>query len=324
MKTKKFYLMIGTLIALILMLPGQLAFAQEGDISACSGESVTGIVVAANEETNQITIATEDGLCTVTLRSDYGHPIVDLLGDYFGDVSLEDLQNGIEAMSVCALYDEGSGSWSQAECGTEGAVPVNLTGDNGDGTFTALGPDGELITISVDDPELAARLSEGLAALLQDWDLDEDGNISDVGQDIADYHDDGIGFGVLVKLYAISQETGVPVEELVEAFTSGTGLGELFEIYGKPSKLGVGHIRQELGLAGNGNENGNGNGGNNGNANGNGNNNGNGNGNGNNNGNGNGNGNNNGNGNGNGNNNGNGNGNNGCNGNGNNKNCPDD
>ena len=239
MKTRKFYLMLGTLIALFMLLPGQIVFAQEGtESTSCTGDSVTGIVVAANEETNEITIATEDGLCTVTIRSDYGHPIVNLLGSYFGDVALSDLQDAVSAASVCALYDEASDSWSHASCGTEGAVPVNLAGDNGDGSFTAVTEDGELITLNVDDPDLAASLSDGLAALLQDWELTEDGDISDAGQDIADYHDDGIGFGVLVKLYAISQENGVPLMSWWQHFSLVPVLGNCLPCMVSPVSWG--------------------------------------------------------------------------------------
>lgn len=90
-----------------------------------------------------------------------------------------------------------------------------------------------------------------------------------IGEQIAAYHEDGMGFGVLVKLYAmaeaseeacaaqeepvIDEETGQPVEcvpltaeELVEAFRSGTGMGALFKEHGKPALLGVGHVKKAL------------------------------------------------------------------------------
>jgi len=96
-----------------------------------------------------------------------------------------------------------------------------------------------------------------------------------IGEEIAAYHEQGMGFGVLVKIYAIAKaseeaclaetpaeppvdppteegtpivETCVPVTaaELVEAFNGGSGMGALFKEYGKPALLGVGHVKQEL------------------------------------------------------------------------------
>jgi hypothetical protein len=75
---------------------------------------------------------------------------------------------------------------------------------------------------------------------------------------IATYHEEGMGLGVLVKLYAVAAEAAeacssgedeelcdVTVEGLVEAFRSGTGLGKLFKEYGKPAILGVGHVDKD-------------------------------------------------------------------------------
>jgi hypothetical protein len=84
-----------------------------------------------------------------------------------------------------------------------------------------------------------------------------DTGLTTVGEQIATYHADGMGFGVLVKLYAMAAEsnaactgdaacTPVTVEELVTAFDSGTGIGELMKEYGRPSLLGVGHVRNAL------------------------------------------------------------------------------
>jgi hypothetical protein len=91
-----------------------------------------------------------------------------------------------------------------------------------------------------------------------------------IGEQIAAYHEDGMGFGVLVKLYAMvaaSEEacssgsdtsttaaadeetpacTPLTAEELVAAFQGGTGMGQLFHEYGKPALLGVGHVRKEV------------------------------------------------------------------------------
>jgi hypothetical protein len=83
-------------------------------------------------------------------------------------------------------------------------------------------------------------------------------------EQIAMYHDEGIGFGVLVKLYAMAEDSAkacadqqaidpnqptceaVTVEQLVSEFQSGIGMGQLFKEYGKPALLGVGHVRKSL------------------------------------------------------------------------------
>ena len=87
-------------------------------------------------------------------------------------------------------------------------------------------------------------------------------------EQIAMYHDEGIGFGVLVKLYAIAEEAvkacadlqaagvvvdptlsaceAVTVEQLVSEFQGGMGMGQLYKTYGKPALLGVGHVRKAL------------------------------------------------------------------------------
>ncbi len=93
-----------------------------------------------------------------------------------------------------------------------------------------------------------------------------------VAAEIATYHEDGMGFGVLVKLYAMAEasrdacaaqaedEAAVPaegegeteectpllVDDLVTEFKSGSGMGTLFKEYGKPALLGVGHVKKAL------------------------------------------------------------------------------
>jgi hypothetical protein len=97
----------------------------------------------------------------------------------------------------------------------------------------------------------------------------EDGVVEGASSKIAELHEDGLGFGVIVKLYAMAaasqadceaelpdtedeadddeadddepEACGVSVDELVEEFQDGMGLGQLFKLYGKPSLLGVGH-----------------------------------------------------------------------------------
>ncbi|MBN1812400.1 MAG: hypothetical protein JXA14_11225 [Anaerolineae bacterium] len=84
-----------------------------------------------------------------------------------------------------------------------------------------------------------------------------------VAEEVAAYHPTGgagegekVGYGVLVKLYAMAAESreacagaaepcvAVTVEELMAAYQSGVGMGQLFKEYGKPAVLGVGHLRK--------------------------------------------------------------------------------
>ncbi len=80
-----------------------------------------------------------------------------------------------------------------------------------------------------------------------------------IGEKIAAYHEQGMGFGVLVKIFALvkaSEEAcaaeGAPADctpltddELVTMFKE-EGMGALFKEYGKPALLGVGHVRKDL------------------------------------------------------------------------------
>ncbi|MGB9585855.1 MAG: hypothetical protein ACPL7A_00370 [Anaerolineales bacterium] len=66
-------------------------------------------------------------------------------------------------------------------------------------------------------------------------------------QQIHDYHSDGIGYGVLVKLYALSNASGTPISDLITQLKSGTGMGKLFKTYGgKPAVVGVGQVQQKV------------------------------------------------------------------------------
>jgi hypothetical protein len=88
----------------------------------------------------------------------------------------------------------------------------------------------------------------------------------EVAEEVIVYHgggaegeEGGVGYGVLVKMYAMAAEsqeacaaseepcTPVTVEELMAAYQSGTGMGELFKLYGKPAVLGVGHMKDKGG-----------------------------------------------------------------------------
>jgi hypothetical protein len=247
-------------LTLTLIVVGPVA-AQESEPVPCVGEGVSGTIVAVDEETGTATIDTGDGLCTVVVGGEYEHPIVVLLGEYFGDTSAGDLTAAQETTQGCAIYDPGSGTWAWADCDAEGAVAVTVKAENEDGTFTATATvDGEEreVIVTVEDPAVADDLSEALQTLTVEWDLGEDGAVTQTGDEIASYHEDGMGFGVLVKLYAIAAEfeeacadagdepCGATVEELVAAFRSGQGMGQLFKEYGRPSMLGVGHVKQQM------------------------------------------------------------------------------
>lgn len=250
-KKGKLALPLALVLAVALVVP---VMAQEGEPPPCEGEGVSGTVVAVDEETGEVTLDTggDLGLCTVTLDGEYDHPIVSLLGSYFGDVSADDLAAALESTQGYAVYDPDTGEWTWADGDTEGAVAVTVVAENDDGTFTIL-VDGEEVIVSVDDPAVAEDLREALQALAVDWNLDGDGGFV---HDIAAYHDDGLGFGVLVKLYAMAaaleeacadaeEPCGATVDELVAAFQSGMGLGDLMKEYGKPAILGIGHVRDK-------------------------------------------------------------------------------
>jgi hypothetical protein len=246
--------------ALTLAVVGSVA-AQDGEIPPppCEGEGVSGTVVAVDEEGGIVTVDTGDGWCTVTLDGEYDHPIVALLGSYFGDVSAGSLAEALDTTQGCAVHDPDSDTWTWADCSDEDAVPVTVVAENEDGTFTVtatVGGEEVTGTVTVDDPETAERLSEALQALAVGWDLDGEGGVVQPGDEIAAYHEDGLGFGVLVKLYAMAaasqqecedeespEPCGVTVAELVEAFQSGTGMGELFKDYVRPFVRGIGHVR---------------------------------------------------------------------------------
>jgi len=74
------------------------------------------------------------------------------------------------------------------------------------------------------------------------------------------HEDEDLGFGEIVKLMGIVESAqaacaesggtndvacGVTLESLIAEYKDGIGMGELFEKYGKPENLGVGHIRKE-------------------------------------------------------------------------------
>ncbi|MGD8822490.1 MAG: hypothetical protein PVG63_05245 [Anaerolineales bacterium] len=262
------------------------ALAQTEEILPCSGENIAGTVIGVEDQT--VIVETEGGsLCSVTLSGEYEHPIVELLGNYFGDVSAASLAEALGTLETSITCEEDvcefAGEGSQ---GTAARV-ISVT-DNGDGTWTievAVEVDGgeeEIQTIVTDDEAVAMAYMEALESLLVEWNLSEgdDGSSTVVtaGDDIAAYHEDGYGFGVLVKVYAIAEAAnescgdamaapeggeegedsacGATVEEIMTLIDEGAGMGQLFQEYGRPTLLGVGHIRQLMNDNGNGNENG--------------------------------------------------------------------
>ena len=251
-----FYLLVG-------VFP---VFAQaETPPGPCAGNNVSGTVVAVDQVTMIVTLALEDGTrCTVVIDDGaYDHPVIALLGQYFDDVSTEALAESLQTLKGCALFDETGGTWHWVACDTPGAVPVTVnTFDETAGFGGTLDGTSEEIIILVDNPLTSEMLYKSLASLFVSWELDEAGSVVEAGDEIAAYHDEGIGFGVLVKLYAMADEAqeacaelgaaddpacGISVEELVVQFQSeGLGMGELFQLYGKPAMTGVGHIRQDL------------------------------------------------------------------------------
>lgn len=256
------------------------ASAEEGDpVGSCSGTGVTGTVVAVDEALNLVTIDTGDGtLCTVMLDGEWDHPVTALLGAYFDDADLASLSAALDSLSIqiaCETPEGGEEVCDLAE-GPEStaATILSITVDEF-GYFhvevlieTA---EGEVTKtfLFTDSEEIGQSWMDALAALNVDWTLgvDQDGNpvVLEAGDEIAAYHEEGWGFGQLVKAYAIAGEAeeacagadpdisaesevdlcGVTVAGLLAEFESGGGWGALFKLYGKPALLGVGHIRNE-------------------------------------------------------------------------------
>ncbi len=241
--------------------------------------AVEGTVIGVDEEENTVDVETEDGCVTVPLGGDYDHPIVELLGNYFGGADAGDYADALDALD------------------TEDGVVVSIEAGEEEGAWVVTYDDGT--TATIEDEELAAELEDALDLLadatFEVVEGEEEGEFATegVGEEIEAYHEDGIGFGVLVKIYAIAEESAaaceapedegeeggdasgdgtegegdtegdtegdaegeegdevddcaVTVEQLIEDFQNGMSIGEMFRLYGKPSLLGVGHVRQAL------------------------------------------------------------------------------
>jgi hypothetical protein len=269
---KPMQLMLSALLALAV-LPLSLAVANSALPSVCLGDTVNGTVVAVDEASGQVTISDAEGdLCTVTLQpSASDHPIVTLLGRYFSQASSDDLAAALNVTNVwvtCAA----DGTCARAQAGDPGAMAGRVTAvaANGDGSVKLtirLVDNGNVVYVTTTDAGWVHNLRAALQTLNVRWDLEDGGDgpeVLDATTQIARLHQDGLGFGVIVKLYAMAEASqakcdaqaaddnddapcGVTVDELVQQFRSGVGLGQLFKQYGKPELLGVGHVRQALG-----------------------------------------------------------------------------
>jgi hypothetical protein len=224
--------------------------ASELDVpEVCQNGEISGTIVGIDLEEGFVIVTilyTDNGgnhLCTLTIEDvSADHPIVNLLGIYFG-IDQEELTEAVDVSHVCLAEEEGV--WNLVDCDEE---EFDLEGNvisYQDGTLTVL-VNGELLEFELDENDVDERLLKAIETLTVEWEL-EDGKLVQAIEKIAEYHEEGIGFGVLVKLFAMAEANDdITVEELIEQFLNGTGIGELFQEYGKPSLLGVGHVRQEL------------------------------------------------------------------------------
>jgi hypothetical protein len=255
MRTK---VVLGLVLILALALPGVVS-ADTG-YPECTGEDVTGVVVAVDETTGEITLLTGAGtFCTLVKRTgEYDHPVIDLLGEFFEKVSLEELAEdaatnleNLQAWVVCDPLDPAVCVFGEeTDLGAFSSTVVGVE-DLGGGLYEiTILVEGVLQTFTTDDPGSYQDILENIKVTFG-LVTDKDGNtfLNDGADQIGAYHDDGMGLGVLVKLFAMSDAFGIPVEELIARFNDGEGLGQLFkdEFLGKPDYLGVGHVFKELG-----------------------------------------------------------------------------
>jgi hypothetical protein len=308
MKTKTKLALI-PIVILALVTVGTV-YAQQGstfaeetpsptlDPNACTGSSISGTVVAVSG-TNEVWIWDGSKLCKVTVSEGIsgGNPVSTLLGQYFQDMTGEELVAALKTKlsenQVCILEDTTASppTWTFVEeCSTTGAKKV--IAQNGDGTYVVLiDNDGtfttETLTIPDDEEfktELLTKLTELEKNLALEEDLDGNGNVLSTSDEIERLHEEGVGFGVIVKLYSLAQKAQekcleqtasqdlsqseppdgvdpctIDVNYLVEQFkTNHIGLGQLYKLtgLGKPNLLGVGHVRKEAAEITNGDDDG--------------------------------------------------------------------
>ena len=147
-----------------------------------------------------VTIDTGSGLCTVTANGSYRHPIVTLLSKYFGEVQVKTYTDALKSLQGCAVDSGGSYAWGA--CGSGVTPNAQIVGINPDGTFLVqiTGVTG-LVTITITGLN-TQTIQQTLNSLVVNWTLDGNGDLVQVSDQIAAYHAQGMGFGVLVKLYA--------------------------------------------------------------------------------------------------------------------------
>jgi hypothetical protein len=278
----KKHIRILLLLVLMLSITTMIASAQtEAVIPTCPDGLVEGTVVDIDDETGQLIVDVEGSLCALAPPSgDYDHPVTSLLGAFFStEFNLEGISTALENTEVC-LVDDGLGGWlieEPAEGEECSGTLAKVVGQAEDGSFlVAMGE--EVFPLVVDDETKAGALSEALEALALSVEIAE-GAMSDAGDKISAYHDDGYGFGVLVKVYAIASEaqkaclasageveteadkTGEPEEsegidpcsitaEHLIGELENMGMGQIFKLYGKPEIMGVGHVRKLMGTTG--------------------------------------------------------------------------
>ena len=264
----------------VLMVAGlATAAAQTGGTE--TETELSGVVVGVDAEAGTVDILQADGtIVTVTLsEGDYHHPITALLAEYFGTDNVADWETALES-----LQKDGGVVVALVESTDASGNPV--------WTATVLAEDGTTTEVEITNATEAADLQEALDATTVDLTVLDDGagnlTLPDISDQIEAYHDAGIGYGELVKIYAIAQESqeaceaqaeadeaagtptpepgtdeeaapcGVTVEELAAKVLAGASMGDLFEEFGKPALLGVGHVRKALEAGGTGGETGDG------------------------------------------------------------------
>lgn len=161
---------------------------------------------------------TEDPAVVGETNSFLDHPIVQLLSSFFSGLFEPE-----------AVIDDGT------EIGDGTEPPADdPTGDTGTGDEGTSDP-------SEEEPVLEPTLVPTLAP-------DE--------QVAAMHTDENLGFGEITKLLQIVAEAkiacttegvncDVTLDNLLDEYESGVGMGELYKTYGKPSVLGVGQAKKE-------------------------------------------------------------------------------
>jgi hypothetical protein len=205
-------------------------------------------------------------LCTVSITGEGAatsdHPITQLLAEYLAKAQDGDLTNTLSENEVCALFTAGAtpeeDTWEVVPCDTADAVRVVGTMEDGtlillveneDGTFEIMDSTDPVDTTMFADfwADLTKSLEEANAALPIGLIVNEDGEVVDATAIIMGLRDQGLGYGVIVKMISMSEEFGVDLDQLVQEFKEEhVGIGQLFKEHGKPSKLGVGHIRKAM------------------------------------------------------------------------------